>query len=46
MAFVGSPELVTALAIAGDLGFNPITDTLTNDKGEQEARPSDWLGTS
>ncbi|MCB1178412.1 MAG: aconitate hydratase [Leptospiraceae bacterium] len=34
-AFVGSPELVTALAIAGDLGFNPITDTLTNDKGEQ-----------
>ncbi len=35
MAFVGSPELVTALAIAGNLGFNPITDTLTNDKGEQ-----------
>lgn len=34
-AFVASPELVTALAIAGDLGFNPITDTLTNDKGEQ-----------
>jgi len=34
-AFVGSPELVTALAIAGDLSFNPITDTLTNDKGEQ-----------
>jgi aconitate hydratase len=34
-AFVGSPELVTALAIAGDLTFNPITDTLTNDKGEQ-----------
>ena len=34
-AFVGSPELVTALAIAGDLGFNPITDTLTNNKGEQ-----------
>lgn len=35
MAFVGSPELVTAMAIAGDLGFNPLTDTLTNDKGEQ-----------
>lgn len=35
LAFVGSPELVTALAIAGDLNFNPITDTLTNDKGEQ-----------
>src|SRR5574343_1286433 len=35
LAFVASPELVTALAIAGDLTFNPITDTLTNDKGEQ-----------
>jgi aconitate hydratase len=34
-AFVGSPELVTALAIAGTLGFNPITDTLTNERGEQ-----------
>jgi aconitate hydratase len=34
-AFVTSPEMVAALAIAGDLGFNPITDTLTNDKGEQ-----------
>jgi len=34
-AFVGSPELVTALAIAGNLGFNPITDFLTNEKGEQ-----------
>jgi aconitate hydratase len=34
-AFVGSPELVTALAIAGDLTFNPLTDSLTNDKGEQ-----------
>ena len=34
-AFVGSPELVTALAIAGDLTFNPLTDTLTNEKGEQ-----------
>jgi len=33
-AFVTSPELVTALAIAGDLGFNPITDTLINEKGE------------
>jgi aconitate hydratase len=35
MAFVASPELVTALAIAGDLTFNPITDTLTNASGEQ-----------
>jgi aconitate hydratase len=34
-AFVGSPELVTAMAIAGSLDFNPLTDTLTNDKGEQ-----------
>ncbi|MCG9899069.1 MAG: aconitate hydratase [Hydrotalea sp.] len=34
MAFVASPELVTALAIAGDLTFNPLTDTLVNDKGE------------
>jgi aconitate hydratase len=35
MAFVASPELVTALAIAGDLTFNPLTDTLTNENGEQ-----------
>ncbi len=34
-AFVGSPELVTALAIAGDLNFNPLTDYLTNERGEQ-----------
>jgi aconitate hydratase len=34
-AFVASPEIVTALAIAGDLTFNPLTDTLTNEKGEQ-----------
>jgi len=34
-AFVGSPEIVTAMAIAGDLSFNPLTDTLTNNKGEQ-----------
>jgi aconitate hydratase len=33
-AFVGSPELVTALAIAGDLTFNPLTDSLTNENGE------------
>jgi aconitate hydratase len=32
-AFVGSPELVTALAIAGDLSFNPLTDTLINSEG-------------
>jgi len=34
-AFVASPELVAAIAISGDLGFNPVTDTLTNNKGEQ-----------
>ncbi|MCF6357241.1 MAG: aconitase family protein, partial [Draconibacterium sp.] len=34
-AFVASPELVTALAIAGRLDFNPATDTLTNNNGEQ-----------
>ena len=33
-AFVGSPEMVAALAISGDLGFNPMTDTLTNEDGE------------
>ncbi len=36
-AFVGSPELVTALAIAGDLGFNPLKDKLVNAKGEEVA---------
>ena len=34
-AFVASPEIVTAMAIAGDLTFNPLTDYLTNEKGEQ-----------
>ncbi len=34
-AFVASPEIVTAMTIAGDLTFNPLTDTLTNEKGEQ-----------
>jgi aconitate hydratase len=34
-AFVASPELVTAFAIAGDLTFNPMTDTLTNEDGKQ-----------
>ena len=34
-AFVASPEIVAAIAIAGDLSFNPLTDTLTNNKGEQ-----------
>ncbi len=34
-AFVASPEVAMALAIAGDLCFNPLTDTLTNEQGEQ-----------
>src|SRR6185437_15166558 len=34
-AFVASPEITTALAIAGSLTFNPITDYLTNQKGEK-----------
>jgi aconitate hydratase len=33
-AFVASPEMVAAIAISGDLSFNPITDTLINNKGE------------
>lgn len=34
-AFVASPEMVAAVAIAGRLDFNPITDTLTNENGEE-----------
>jgi len=34
-AFVASPEIVTAFAIAGDLRFNPLTDFIVNDKGEK-----------
>lgn len=34
-AFVASPEIVTALSIAGDLTFNPIKDTLTNEEGKE-----------
>jgi len=34
-AFVASPEMVTAMTIAGDMTFNPLTDTLTNENGEQ-----------
>lgn len=33
-AFVASPEMVAAIALAGKLDFNPITDTLTNQNGE------------
>ena len=34
-SFVASPEIVTAFVLAGDLTFNPITDTLTTESGEQ-----------
>ncbi len=33
-AFVASPEIVTAMTIAGDLTFNPLTDTLINEEGK------------
>ncbi|UNY97421.1 aconitate hydratase [Zhouia spongiae] len=35
LAFVGSPELVTAIAISGRLDFNPLTDKLINEDGEE-----------
>jgi aconitate hydratase len=34
-AFVASPEVVTAMAIAGTIAFNPLTDKLKNEKGEE-----------
>jgi len=34
-AFVASPEIVTAMAIAGTIAFNPLTDKLKNSKGEE-----------
>ncbi|HLP72029.1 MAG TPA: aconitate hydratase [Bacteroidales bacterium] len=38
-AFVASPEIVTALAIAGNLTFNPLKDTLVNSEGKSVALP-------
>ena len=35
LAFVGSPELVTAIAISGRLDFNPLKDTLINEEGDE-----------
>ena len=35
LAFVGSPELVTAIAIAGRLDFNPVSDSLINEDGQE-----------
>ena len=43
-AFVTSPEMVTALTIAGRLDFNPVTDSLTAADGR--SRVSDTLGYS
>jgi len=34
-SFVASPEIVTAMAIAGDMTFNPLTDSLVNENGEK-----------
>ncbi len=34
-AFVASPEIVTAIAISGNLTFNPLTDTLMNSEGKE-----------
>ena len=34
-AFVASPEIVTAMTLAGDMTFNPITDTLANEDGDE-----------
>ncbi len=42
-AFVGSPEMVAAIAISGRLDFNPMTDTLLNEDGE-EVRLDEPLG--
>ena len=39
-AFVASPEIVTAFALAGRLTFNPLTDTLTQRNGESGAARS------
>ena len=34
-SFIASPEIVTAFALAGRLDFNPLTDVLVNERGEQ-----------
>ena len=43
-AFVASPEVVAAIAISGDLAFNPQSDVLTNDNGEEVMldEPKGW----
>ncbi len=43
-AFVASPEVTAAIAIAGRLDFNPMTDTLINDNGDEVMfeEPTGW----
>ena len=43
-AFVASPELTAAISIAGRLDFNPVTDTLINENGEEVRfdEPTGW----
>ena len=43
-AFVASPEMVAAVAISGKLDFNPMTDTLINENGEEVMldEPTGW----
>ena len=43
-AFVASPEITAAIAVAGRLDFNPITDTLINENGEEVKfdEPTGW----
>ena len=43
-AFVASPEIVAAIAISGDLGFNPKTDSLVNNLGDEVKleEPTGW----
>ncbi len=41
-AFVASPELVTALAVAGSLSFDPDNDVLTNDMGQKVKLSTPW----
>ena len=35
LSFMGSPEIVTAMALVGDLRFNPLTDPVTTPDGKQ-----------
>ena len=43
-AFVASPEMTAAIAIAGRLDFNPLTDKLINEDGEEVMldEPTGW----